>query len=73
MNASQQVIGDSCQPMKALKLKTFRIYSIIIPVLVFILIIEAVFVFMSIPETLGNALSIKGKLPTLPALPMLIK
>ena len=57
---------DSCAPTRNLTLNSFRIYTILIPTLIFILLLESVFVFMSIPETLGNSLSIKGKLPSLP-------
>ena len=58
---------DSCSPKSNLTLKSFRIYSILIPILTFILILEAIFVFMTIPDTLGSAVTIKGKLPALPA------
>ena len=58
--------ADSCSPMSNLTLKAFRIYSIVIPVIIFILILEAIFVFMAIPDTLGSALTVKGKLPALP-------
>ena len=57
---------DSCSPMSNLTLKSFRIYSIVIPIVTFILILEAIFVFMTIPDTLGSAVTVKGKLPALP-------
>ena len=57
---------DSCQPNKNKSLKSFRIYSIVVPTLIFTVILEAIFVFMAIPQTLGNALTITGKLPVLP-------
>ena len=56
---------DSCNPTRDLKLKTFRIYSIVFPIIIFVLMLEAVFVFMAIPEKLGNALTITGSLPKL--------
>lgn len=58
---------DSCNPMSNLTLKSFRIYSIVFPVIIFILILEGIFVFMAIPDTLGSAVTVKGKLPALPA------
>jgi hypothetical protein len=51
--------------MKGLTLKTFRIYSIVIPVLLFILVIEAVMIFSSLPSTLGTALSVVSSAPIL--------
>lgn len=57
---------DSCQPNKNKSLKSFRIYSIVVPTLIFIVILEAIFVFMAIPQTIGNALTTTGKLPPLP-------
>ena len=59
-------MADSCQPRRGQTLKTFRIYSLIFPVIIFILMLEVIFVFMSVPQDLGNALTIKGKLPALP-------
>lgn len=59
-------MADSCQPNKNVKLQSFRIYSILLPCLIFIFMVECIFVFMSIPQNLGNALTITGKLPALP-------
>lgn len=58
-------MSDSCKPLKGLKLNSFRIYSIIIPTLLFILAIEAVMIFASLPTTMGSALSV-SKIPSIP-------
>jgi len=54
---------DTCNPFAKLRLQPYRIYSILIPMVVFILILESVFVFMSIPESIGNALTTMGPFP----------
>jgi hypothetical protein len=51
---------DTCKPKSAQTLQAYRIYTIIVPALLMIFILECVYVFMSIPATLGTALSIKG-------------
>lgn len=56
---------DSCQPKKNQSLKSFRIYSLVVPSLLFILAVETVCVFMNIPGTLGAANTVLGKLPKL--------
>uniref|UniRef100_A0A6C0K4M3 Uncharacterized protein n=1 Tax=viral metagenome TaxID=1070528 RepID=A0A6C0K4M3_9ZZZZ len=56
---------DTCNPYAKLKLQPYRIYSILIPIVGLIFILESVFVFMSIPESLGNALTLKGPFPQL--------
>jgi len=59
-------MADSCQPTRGQTLQSFRIYSLIFPVIIFFVMLEAIFVFMAIPQHLGNALTITGKLPALP-------
>jgi hypothetical protein len=59
-------MSDSCQPTKDAMLRPFRVYSIIIPCLLFILFIETVVIFSYIPISLGSALTITGSLPKLP-------
>ena len=51
---------DTCKPKAAQKLQAYRIYTIIVPAILMIFVLESVYVFMSIPATLGTALSIKG-------------
>jgi hypothetical protein len=58
-------LQDSCQPTKNQSLKTFRIYSIVVPSLFFILAVETVYIFMNVPGSLGNAHTVIGKLPKL--------
>jgi hypothetical protein len=60
---------DSCSPGKNKSLQTHRIYSIIMPSALAILILEAVYVIGNIPGNLGSALTIKGPLPPLPSAP----
>ena len=54
---------DTCTPMRNLTLKSFRIYSIVIPTLVFFLMIEGVFIFMTLPSSFGSAVTMKTTLP----------
>ena len=57
---------DSCQPNKNKSINNFRVYTIIFPILAFILTAEIIYVFMHVPGTLGNATTVIGKLPKLP-------
>jgi len=51
---------DTCKPGNNITLKPYRIYSILVPSLVFILMIEGVMIFMKIPVAgIGSALSLK--------------
>jgi hypothetical protein len=61
---------DTCSPGKNKSLQTHRIYSIIMPSALAILILEAVYIIGSIPGNLGSALTIKGALPPIPSAPM---
>lgn len=45
-----QTVIDTCTPKEKLKRYTFRIYSIVIPALVFVLLLETVFVFAITPS-----------------------
>jgi hypothetical protein len=60
---------DSCSPGKSKSFHTHRIYSIVIPSALALLILEAVYIIASIPGNLGSALTIKGSLPALPSGP----
>ena len=57
---------DTCSPEKNKSLHTYRIYSIVIPCTLTLLILEAIYIIASIPGNLGDALTIKGTLPKLP-------
>jgi hypothetical protein len=59
---------DTCNPKPSLQINAFRIWSIIIPTMLFILMVECLFVFSMIPDSIGNALTLTGKLPALPPL-----
>ena len=54
---------DTCNPYAKLQLQPYRIYSIIIPLIVMVLILESVYVSMSVPESLGTALTTMGPFP----------
>lgn len=60
---------DTCSPEKNKSLLTYRIYSIVIPISILILIAEAFYIIANIPGNLGSALTIKGSLPPLPSAP----
>lgn len=60
---------DTCTPGKNRSLHTYRIYSIVIPSALALLILEAVYVIANIPGNLGSAMSVKGSLPPLPSAP----
>ena len=64
---------DSCSPGKNKSFQTHRIYSIVMPSVLAILILEAVYVIANIPGNLGSALTIKGPLPPLPSAPLASK
>ena len=51
---------DTCSPGKDTKLYSFRVYSIVIPITLIIVFLEAVYIIAKIPGTLGSALTIKG-------------
>ena len=52
---------DSCTPFSKRKLQTYRIYSILIPVVFMLFVLECIYVFMSIPSSsLGNAMTTMG-------------
>jgi hypothetical protein len=55
---------DTCNPNLKLKFQTYKIYSIIIPMLLMALVLEVIFIFMSIPTSIGNALTTAGPFPT---------
>jgi hypothetical protein len=48
-----QTLKDTCTPKEKLRTYTFRIYSIVVPALVFFLLLETVFVFAITPSKFG--------------------
>jgi hypothetical protein len=60
---------DTCSPGKNRSLQTHRIYSIIMPSVLGLLILEGIYIIANIPGNLGSALTIKGSLPPLPSAP----
>lgn len=61
---------DTCSPGKNRSLQTYRIYSILMPSILGLLILEGIYVIANIPGNLGSALTMKGSLPPLPSAPM---
>jgi len=61
---------DTCSPGKNKSLQTYRIYSIVVPRALALLILEAVYVIAMIPGNLGSSKTIKGPLPPLPSAPL---
>jgi hypothetical protein len=61
---------DTCSSVKNKSLQTHRIYSIVIPSALALLILEGVYIIANIPGNLGSALTINGPLPPLPSAPM---
>lgn len=60
---------DTCSPGKNKSLQTYRIYSIVMPSVVALLILEGVYILGNIPGNLGSAFTIKGSLPPVPSAP----
>lgn len=58
-------IVDTCSPQKNKTLHVYRVYTILIPIVLAIFILEVIFIFIFIPNTLGSSLTIKGSLPDL--------
>lgn len=55
---------DTCNPNVKKTLYTYKFYGVILPTLLMTLLLEVVFVFMSIPTSIGNALTTAGPFPT---------
>lgn len=58
-------MSDICRPPKK-PLSVYRVWYLLLPVLLLFIFVEAVFVFMYMPNALGSAKDITGKLPYLP-------
>jgi hypothetical protein len=59
---------DTCSPGKNKVLHSFRAYSVVFPIMLILLFLEAIFILASIPSgELGSSLTIKGSLPKLPS------
>lgn len=51
---------DTCSPKANYKFHSYKIYSIVVPILLMFLVLEVVFIFMSIPTSIGAVLSSVG-------------
>ena len=56
---------DTCSPGKNKTLQVYRVYTILIPVVLAIFLLELIFILIFIPDTLGSSLTLKGSLPDL--------
>jgi len=67
-------MADSCNPKRNFKLHDFRIYSILIPFVLMLLVLESIYVFMIIPSSkLGTAETIMGAFKSGPIQKVLTK
>jgi hypothetical protein len=57
---------DTCSAAKG-NLQTYKIYSIVVPIVVIIFIMEAAYVIYKIPGNIGSSMTIKGIVPQLPS------
>lgn len=55
---------DTCNPKAVLKYTNYKFYSGVLPSLLMFVVLEAVFIFMAIPTSIGNALTTAGPFPT---------
>jgi hypothetical protein len=55
---------DTCNPLVGLRLQNYKFYSVILPALLMFLVLEIVFVFMTIPTSIGNVLATAGPFST---------
>jgi len=60
--------SDTCSPEKNKTLQVYRVYTILIPVILAVFLLELIFILIFIPDTLGSSLTIKGSLPDLSSL-----
>lgn len=54
----------TCQPLAKLKLKNYKFYSAVVPTLIMFLVLEVVFVFMSVPTSIQDVFTKVGPFPT---------
>lgn len=56
--------ADTCNPKATLKFYNYKFYSMVLPALLMFLVLEVIFVFMTIPTSIGTALTTGGPFPT---------
>ena len=56
---------DTCSPEKNKTLQVYRVYTILIPIVLAVFLLELIFILIFIPDTLGSSLTLKGSLPDL--------
>ena len=52
--------NDSCNPLVNKRLHTYRVYTVLLPVLVMVFVLECIYVFMTVPVSLGTAVTTTG-------------
>ena len=52
--------NDSCNPFVNKRLHTYRVYTVLLPVLVMVFVLECIYVFMTVPVSLGTAVTTTG-------------
>jgi hypothetical protein len=58
---------DICSPMRNMSLNTYKIYSIVVPIVLLSLILEAIYIIATIPGNISNFnFTVKKSLPTQP-------
>jgi hypothetical protein len=57
---------DTCSSVRG-ALQTYKIYSIVIPIVILIFIMEMAFVIYQIPGNLGSSMTIKGIVSQVPS------
>ena len=62
---SLKISSDTCSPGKNKTLQVYRVYTILIPIVITVFLLELIFILIFIPDTLGSSLTLKGSLPDL--------
>ena len=62
---SLKTSSDTCSPGKNKSLQVYRVYTILIPIVLTVFLLELIFILIFIPDTLGSSLTLKGSLPDL--------
>lgn len=57
---------DSCSPSSNASLNAYRVYSLVVPAAVLLLIAEGVYIFMKLPSNFGTSSTVHGALPQIP-------
>jgi hypothetical protein len=64
LTLNRERMEDTCSPGKNKKMYSFRIYSILFPIVVGLLFVEGVFILSNIPGNLGSGTTIHKLMPS---------